>query len=221
MEQINLAQSEKEKRISLSSKIKRGLLLLAVPLALLASGCGREGDSLSSSSASEGPKIGLSENEEGQEEADKKMLLECLIRVSGGSQGVETLDNGDLGILIGDEVYRLDDGAQEKILTIIKGNNPDDSDLERRFQKSEIKFQTIEVEKEIIEFCPKISLDQLTPGLQEMIRVKKELRQFTKPNFEDDAYKTEGGDNLIIEKEDDHFHVEVETKTNPDIKDFL
>lgn len=201
MEQVNLAQQEK--KLSLRDKLGRALRLSIVPLVLLASGCVEKGDSVSSKPNLENPKIGLVENELSQEETDKKMILDSLARVSGGPQGVETLDDGDLAILIGDEIYRIDDEAKEKILTIIKENNSE-SGLGLNFEKTEIKFQTIAVKKEILDSCQKLSLD-LTPKIQGLVKAKDSLRELlNKSNQENDSYKPEA-----------------EIKTNPEIKDFL
>ncbi len=215
MEQVNLAQPEKR---SLRDKLERALRLSVVPLVLLAAGCGRDVTSSSLDTVSEKPKIGLSEKEMGQEKSDSEILLECLIRVSGDSQSVDTLDNGDWAILIGDEVFRLDDEAKEKILSTAKEYRSD-NDLDFNFEKIDIKIQNSKVRKEIMELCPKLSSDELTPGLREIIKVREELRQLTRPKSQGGIYETKDGEHFLQEEGGDHIHAEI--KTNPDAKDFL
>lgn len=187
------------------TRFRRFLIASTIPLALLAAGCSGQSSS-KPDSVPGGSKIGEKQHNQDIEKAEKKMLTDCLMRVAGGESSFDILDNGDFALMAGGNYYRLDTGAKEQILLIVKENAPS-TDLGSDFKRAEEKIQTEVVKKAVKNIGQPMSLEELTPKLQDTVKNAQSIHNQLNKQKSVSRTKDAG--------------IGPQVWTNPDAKDFL
>lgn len=205
MESLNSAQPEANKEKSLRDKLRRFLVASTVPLALLAAGCSGQ-TSPQTDSVPGGHKIEGKQHNQDFEKIDNKMLIDCLMRVTGGESAFDILDNGDFAVMSDGNYYRLNNEDKDQILLIVKENAPN-TDLGLGFKRAEEKIQTEIVKQAIKNIGQPMSFGELTSKLQNTVKSAQSIHtQLNEQKSTVDIKSTDNGSQI---------------STNPEAKDFL